>query len=74
MTAEQSKKATDAATEAATTSCERVARAAKKVSDTLTHREKRAKTHPFVKVEDFEGEDDSLVTSIENVTNTIKKE
>lgn len=73
MTAREAKKTVEDATEAATTSCERVVKAAKKISDTLTHRHKRAKTNPFVRI-DFDKEEDSLVTSIENVTNVIKKE
>jgi predicted nucleotidyltransferase len=73
MTARQAKDVTDAATSAATESCERVAKRAKQISEVLTKRDKRAKTHPFLKVEIHD--EDSLVESIENViASATKKE
>jgi len=60
------------ATEAATTSCQRVAKRAKQISDSLTERTTRAATNPFEQVELHE--EDSLVESIDNLVKTTKKE
>lgn len=67
-TAQRAKEAIDAAM----SSAERVTDRARKVTDSIKARQQRARTNPFLKVE-FDDED-SLVTSVENVISSAKKE
>ncbi len=64
---QEAKKAVDEAT----ASCERVTDRARTITDVIANRKTRARTNPFIKVEDSEFEqDDSMVTSIEKVIST----
>lgn len=62
------------AVDAAMTSCERVTDRARQVTDAIKSRQARARTNPFMKVDGDFDDEDSLVTSIENVIATSKKE
>lgn len=63
-----------AAIAAATDSCQRVVSSARRLTQTMSNRVARARTEPFLKVEkgDFD-EEDSLITSVENVIASANK-
>jgi len=65
-----SQNAKDAVQEA-TASCERVAERARTITAAIANRPTRARTNPFIKIEDSEFEqEDSMVMSIEKVIST----
>ena len=61
------------AVEAAVASSARVCERARSVSTAIANRPARMRTNPFIKVDDFFDEEDSLVTSIESVVASAKK-
>lgn len=66
----RAKRRTDEMTE----SCQKVVAVANAIRDSLDDRHERATTSPFYKIDDvIESDEDSLVTSIENVIASASK-
>lgn len=63
-----------AAVNAAVSANEQVVDSARRLSEAICSRPKRTRTNPFLKVRDGFDEEDSLVTSVEHMIATAKKD